>query len=143
MLPHRPLMPVASPARGVGAVLVFLATAALTWHLLGPHLAHAPGGHGPLIVAAEKHHDQSEHRDESEYHDDKHCDDAEPCPGGGHADMCGYLLQQDSEDHVAPAVDAVWHVCGHQGRAPSTQDDGSQRSRAPPDPVRELQVIRV
>lgn len=145
MLSHRPLMPIAIPARGVAAVLVVLATTALTWHLLGSHFAHTSGGHGPPIVASEQHHDQSEHRDESEYHNEtKHCEDAEPCPGDGHAGTCGYLLQQDSGDHVVPtAGDAVWPVRDHRGRVPSTQDAGPQRSRAPPDPVRELQIIRV
>ncbi|WP_157361807.1 hypothetical protein [Haloechinothrix halophila] len=143
MLSRRRLMLVAVPRRGVVAALVVLAAAALTWHLLGPHFAHASGGHGEPVLASEQHHDQSEHHDESEYPDDKHCEDAEPCPGDGHTGTCGYLLQQDNEDQVAPTVDAVWHVCGHPGRTPFTQDAGSQRSRAPPDPVCELQVIRV
>lgn len=142
MLSRRRLMPVAVPSRDVVAALVVLATAALTWHLLGPHFAHVSGGHGPQIVASDTQHDQSEHHDESEYHD-KHCEDAEPCPGDGHAGTCGYPLRQDSGDQVAPAVDAVWHVCGPPGRTPFTQDASSQRSRAPPDPVCELQVIRV
>ncbi len=137
------LVPVAIPARAMAAFVV-LAAAALTWHLLGPHFAHASGGHGPALAAPpETHHDQSEHHSESEYHGKKHCEDAQPCPGDGHAGTCGYLLQQDSEDQVAPTVDAVWHVCGHPERTPFAQDTGSQRSRAPPDPVRELQVIRV
>ncbi|MFB9726843.1 hypothetical protein [Haloechinothrix salitolerans] len=131
-------MPVTAPARGAVAALVVLATAALTWHLLGPHVTHASGGHGPPIVASDSHHDESEHHDEA-----KHCEDAEPCPNDGHAGTCGYLLQQDGGHDVVPTADVAWYVCGSLGRATSTQDAGSQRSRAPPDPVRELQVIRV
>ncbi len=140
MRTHRLLTPGAVPARGTVAGLVVLAAAALTWHLLGPHFAHASGDHGPAVAAqADTHHGEHEQRQGNS----DHCGDAEPCPGDGHAGTCGYLLQQDSGHHIAPAADVAWHACGRPTRSLFTNDTGSQRSRAPPDPVRELQVIRV
>lgn len=107
-----------------GAGLAVVAVAALMGHLLGPH-AHGPVPDVAAIAGHEADHEPAGHGDDGEM-------------------SCGYLVQAESGGQPAadPTTSAITVRPVRQDRAIASAGS-PQGSRAPPDLMSELQVIRV
>lgn len=138
-------------SRGAGFAVAVLAAALLFIHLIGPSVeARTPGGHDiasstPPAVTVVAESDRSvepppvhtAHDPEGHLHSEGggHGHTAGPCGGflpGGHGHMPTTAPVRVSAPLVPP-----------ESSAPDFRGAGAVADRAPPDPVRELQVIRV
>jgi hypothetical protein len=108
--------------------LAVLAVAALIGHLLGPH----PHGHISDVAAIADHQvDHQVDHDPTGLADDREM-------------VCGYLVQAESggQPVADPTTSASTVSAAHQDRGVASVGS-PQDSRAPPDLMSELQVIRI
>ncbi|PRX50374.1 hypothetical protein B0I33_102495 [Prauserella shujinwangii] len=108
--------------------LPFVAALILVGHLLGPH----PAAFAPSPVASHGHHAPHEPGEPPGHH------------GSGGEDHCGYLCPRGGDDGTAGSATG-WAEAVPVPGAPGLPIVAARANgaRAPPDLVRELQVMRV